>query len=388
MDHPDYTFLESQFQLDPETVFLNHGSFGACPVPVFNTYQDWQRLLEKQPVHFFEHVWDDAIRKARTDLGSLVGCQANDLVFFPNPTTALNAVIRSLKLQPGDEILTTDHEYGALNRTWKFYCERSGAKYINRKIPVPLSTKQEFEDHFLAGITPRTKIIFISQITSLTGLILPIDKICRIAREHGILTIIDGAHVPGHINLNISELDPDVYSGACHKWLCAPKGSSFLYVKNNLKDTIDPLVVSWGWESEKPGESQFLDYHQWQGTRDMSAFLTVPAAIQFQKENNWPDVRLRCHLLTLQTRNKINALTGLDSICPDSPEWIGQMASIRFPVKDWQKAKAVLVDSKIEIPVITWNNEIFIRVSVQAYNSEAQLDYLVDCVKTILESGI
>lgn len=244
--------MRDKFLLSPDITFLNHGSFGACPKPVFEKYQFWQKELERQPVQFMAEDVYKHLKTARDSLGKFVGCEGGDLIFVPNPTTGVTTVINSLALNSEDEILSTDHEYGALIRGWEAISKRTDAHFIQREMPLPCITHEEFTEYFLEGITEKTKVIFMSHITSSTALIFPVYEICRRAREIGILSIIDGAHVPGHIPLNISEIDPDVYVGACHKWLCAPKGSSFLYVRKSFQEKMRPLITSWGDEGVDP----------------------------------------------------------------------------------------------------------------------------------------
>ena len=310
--------LKSEFLLDPDIVFLNHGTFGACPKPVFDEYQRWQLELERRPVEFLGRRITAQLAEARAKLAGYVGAAADEVVYFPNPTTAINMVARSLNLKPGDEILTTDHEYGAMDRTWRFVCDKTGARYIHRPIRMPVNSVEGFVEAFWAGITEWTRAIFISHITSPTALIFPVQEICRRAHEAGLLSIVDGAHAPGQIPLNLAELGADLYTGACHKWLCGSKGSAFLYARREVQAWLEPLVVSWGWESETPSGSQFIDYHEWQGTRDVAAFLATPAAIQFQAEHDWNAVRAECHRLASETRRRINDLTGLAPICPNA----------------------------------------------------------------------
>jgi isopenicillin-N epimerase len=377
--------MRDLFLLDPEIIFLNHGSFGACPRPVFEVYQSWQRELERQPVEFLGRRAATLLAEARAALADYVGAAADEVVYFPNPTTAINMAARNIRLQPGDEILTTDHEYGAMDRTWRFICKQTGAKYIRQAIPLPVTTPEAFVEAFWAGVTPRTRIIFISQITSPTALIFPVAEICRRARQvRSALTIVDGAHAPGQVPLNLRDLGCDLYTGACHKWLCAPKGAAFLYARREIQAWLDPLVVSWGYESEAPGNSQFIDYHEWQGTRDLAAFLSVPAAIQFQVGHNWPAVRQRCHALALQTRQRIDALTGLPPICPD--DWLGQFFAARLPVQtDLDSLKQRLYDERrIEAPMIHWNGQKLIRVSFQGYNTQADADALLLALEQLL----
>jgi len=370
--------LKSQFLLDPSVTFLTHGTFGACPKPVFEAYQRWQLEMEREPVEFLGRRAAAVLSEARAKLAEYLGVVADEVVYFPNPTTAINMVARSLDLKPGDEILTTDHEYGAMERTWRFLSNKNGAKYIRRPIPLPVTTPEEFIETFWSGVTERTRVIFISHITSATALIFPIAEICRRAREAGILSIVDGAHAPGHIPLNLTELGADLYTGALHKWLGSPKGSAFLYARREVQAWLKPLVVSWGWESEAPSGSQFIDYHEWQGTRDIAAFLATPAAIQFQAEHQWDTVRAACHALASETRRRINDLTGLAPICPDSSEWFGQMASIRLPAVDIQALQARLyAEYRIEIPLFKWNDQPMLRVSIQGYNTQADVDRLM-----------
>jgi isopenicillin-N epimerase len=208
--------LSSQFLLRPDIIFLNHGSFGARPRAVFQEYQRWQRELERQPVEFLGRRFDELMRTAREPLAAYVHCDADDLVYVPNATIGLNIVARSLKLNAGDEILTTDHEYGALDRTWTFLCERAGARFKRQSIPVPVTTRQEVVEQFWSGVTPQTRVIFLSHIISPTALIFPVQEICRRARRAGILTLVDGAHAVGQLPLDLAALDADFYSSNCH----------------------------------------------------------------------------------------------------------------------------------------------------------------------------
>ena len=373
------TILRDEFLLEDSLIFLNHGSFGACPKPVFEVYQYWQRQLEYQPVRFLGRQATDLLAEARSELANYLNAPQDDLVYTPNPTTAINMIVRSLGLKPGDEILTSDHEYGAMDRTWRFICKKTGAKYVQRPISLPVSTQAELVEYFLAGITPQTKVIFLSHITSPTALIFPVEEICKRAREKNIITIIDGAHAPGQISLDLEAINPDIYTGACHKWLCAPKGSAFLYAHPDIQPRLKPLVVSWGYESENPGPSQFIDYHEWQGTRDLAAFLAVPRAIQFQVDNQWDSVRQRCHELALKAQSQIDALTGLPAISPPSSQWFQQMVSVRLPPEiDPESLKNHLYDKyQIEVLALLWHDQPFMRISFQAYNPETDLDALL-----------
>lgn len=379
--------LRDLFLLDPSVIFLNHGSFGACPRPVFEVYQRWQRELERQPVEFLGRRIGGLMAEARRALAEFVQVEGADLVYFPNPTTAVNMVARGLRLGPGDEVLATDHEYGACDRAWRFLAQRHGFDYCRRPVPLPMTTADAFVEHFWGGVSERTRAIFISHITSATALRFPIEAICRRARAAGILTIIDGAHAPGQIPVDLIALDCDLYAAAAHKWLMAPKGSAFLYARRAAQERLEPLVVSWGWESEAPSGSRFIDYHEWQGTRDMSAFLATPAAIRFQAEHGWDQVRAHCHALLLQARQRLNLLTGLPPLGPDQLAACAQMAAARLPGSvDCQQLKARLYDEfRIEAPIYRWNNQPLLRISVQGYNSQADIDALVEALTALLK---
>ncbi len=373
------------FLLRPDVVFLNHGSFGACPEPVFKVYQSWQLALERQPVEFLGRRFADLMREARESLAAYVGVDADELVYVPNATTGLNIVARSLPLQGGDEVLATDHEYGALDRTWRFLCAKCGARYIRQPVPLPVESGEQVVEAVWSGVTPRTRVLFISHITSPTAIILPVAELVGRAREAGLITIVDGAHTPGQIPLDLKALGADFYSGNCHKWMCAPKGAAFLYARRDMQRWVEPLVVSWGWESEKPGPSRFIDEQEWQGTRDIAAYLSVPAAIQFMAEHDWLHVQRECHELVRYARERIGELTGLPPITPDSPEWFAQMAALPIPQCDLDALKRRLYDEfRIEIPTVEWNGRHFIRISIQGYNTRADVDALVEALKILL----
>ena len=373
--------MKDLYLLNPEITFLNHGSFGACPKPVFEEYQRWQHKLEQQPVEFMARDIYDYLKEARDSLGKFVGCSGDDLVYVNNPTTAVNTIIRSLDFGPGDEILTTDQEYGALIRTWNQYADKRGFKLVEHVTQFPMTTHEDFVNKFWSDVNEKTKVIFISQITSATGVILPAEEICRRAKAEGIMTIIDGAHVPAHIPLSISEMDPDVYVGACHKWLSAPKGSSFMYVKNSLQENVNPLIISWGSEVD-PSPSPFIYENQYQGTWDPSAFLTVPSAIQFQIDNDWESVKKRCRNLTQETRDRVYDIIKTEPICPNNDEWLGQMSSIIINIENGLEFKWMLLDKyKIEMPIYQWKDKILFRISFNAYNDEKDADRLIEVLE-------
>lgn len=377
--------MKSQFHLDPNITFLNHGSFGACPKPVFEEYQRLQLELENEPVYFIQKKQAEYLKIAKVSLAKYMGCQANDFFFTPNPTFAVNTIMRSLDLKEGDEILSTNHEYGAMDRTWNFYCKKSGAKYIRQNISLPVVSKEQILEEFWSGYTSKTKIVFLNQISSATALIFPVKEICDKARELGLITIIDGAHVLGQMDLNISELNPDFYTGTLHKWMLAPKGSSFLYVKKEFQEMLDPLVVGWGYESVSPGESQFLDYQEFQGTRDISAFLCTPIVIDFLEENNWKTKAKECRSIVLNNYQRFCDLLNTKPICPITEDFLVQMASIPVKTSNPAALKELLFNKyKIEIPVMPLNGNYFIRYSINAYNSQKDLDILYEALQDII----
>lgn len=378
--------LRQKFLLDPSITFLNHGSFGACPMEVFERYQGWQKQLEKQPVLFLGREIKELMQAARDTLGDYFGVQGDDLVYFTNPTTALNMVVRGLALETGAEILATSHEYGALNRTWDYYANLFGANYIQRPFTLPVDDPAAWVEEFWEGVTPQTKVIFISHITSPTALTLPVEAICRRASAAGILTIVDGAHAPGQLDLNLERIGADIYAGALHKWFCAPKGAAFIYIHRQLQDNFDPLVVSWGYESEEPTGSRFVDYHEWQGTRDMSAFLSVPAAIEFQKQNNWPALCQRAHQLATRAREKLLELDGFKPLSKpfsgkNAYRWFAQMFAVQLPDCPTEVIQERLYNHyRIEVPVYRWQGIPLIRISIQAYNTSEDIDHLVEAL--------
>lgn len=377
------------FLLDPEVVFLNHGSFGATPRVVFEEYQRLQLAMERNPVEWLGRRADELMADARADVARYVGARPDDLVFFPNPTTAVNMVAKSLRLAPGDQIVTTDHEYGAMDRTWRKLTAAADAEYVRVPIPVPVSSAADFVDRVWAAVTPRTRVLFLSHLTSATALIFPVHELCRRARAAGILAIVDGAHVPAHIPLDLATLDCDIYTGALHKWMCAPKGCSFLWARPDVQPVLQPLVVSWGWESDHPSGSEFIDHHEWQGTRDLAPFLAARAAVRFVTEHDWATVQADGHRRTLATRARVDELTGLPSLSPEpgiDHEWIGQLASIRLPDDtDVVALKARLFDEfRIEVPVHRWNDLPLLRVSFTAHTTDADGDALVAALRTLL----
>lgn len=384
--------LALQFLLREDVVFLNHGSFGACPRPVFETYQRWQLELERQPVEFLGRNLTETMRVPRIALSAELGCSPEDLVGLTNATTGLNIVAQSLDLKPGDQILTTDHEYSALEKTWAYVARRTGAEIVVVKIPMPLMTEAQFTDTIIAGMTERTKVLFLSHITSPTALLFPIERSIAEARKRGIWSVIDGAHTPGHIKLDLDAIGADFYSGNCHKWLMTPKGSAFLHARPEMQNLLNPLVISHGWtsDSKEPGakgafgNSPFIDGIEMQGTRDPAPWLAVPAALEFRQENDWTSVAAHCQQLAQDTARRLGELTGLAPL--SAPEFCApQMVAMPIPECDTVAVKDALLDKyNIEIPVFKWQDTCIARLSVQGYNSRPQMDLLITALTDLL----
>jgi isopenicillin-N epimerase len=378
--------MRDLFLLNPEIIFLNHGSFGATPKPVFDCYQQWQLELERQPVEFIGRRAKNLLESARIELAKYFHTVPENLVYMTNVTVALNAVIRSLHLKPGDEVLATDMEYGALDRTWNFMVKQQGFKYIHQSMELPLTTPQKYVDDFWKGVTPQTRVIFISHISSPTSVIAPVREICRRAHQAGILTIIDGAHTAGQIEVNLEDIGADFYGGNLHKWLCAPKGSGYLYAAAKVQQLLEPLIVSFGYEPEIPGPSHLVDYYEYIGTRDLAPFLAVPSAIQFQEQHHWDIVRQETHALANECLARLTALTGLTGFYSPESSWFAQMVTIPLPGgTDVESLKTRLYEEyHIEVPMVTWQNKPFIRVSFQAYNTHQDVDALIGALKSLL----
>ena len=376
--------LRNQFLLRSDITYLNFGSFGACPRPVFEQYQRFQLELEQEPVQFIVETGPQYLNTSRKALASYVNADSDDLVYVVNPSHAVNIVAKSLALQPGDEILTTSLEYGACDRTWEFYCGKSGAHYVKQPIQLPLVSHEEFVDQFFKGVTSKTKLVFLSHITSSTALRFPVELVVKEAQKRGLLTFVDGAHAPGQLPLDLKTLGADFYTGACHKWMMTPKGSSFLYAKRERQALLDPLVVSWGYKSDHPSHSAFLDYHQTQGTRDFSAFLCIPAALEFMQKFNWDQVSVACRALVLENAPRFYDLLGASPLAPLNDQFILQLCSFKLPTHDAERIKSILFKQyHIEVPVMRHGSDVYLRYSIQAFNSQEDLDKLYEAMKAI-----
>jgi isopenicillin-N epimerase len=380
MNHPkDFKPL---FQLNPEVTFLNFGSFGACPKPIFDKYQSFQREMEYEPVQFILNKGVKYLEQSRIELGKYLGCNSKDVVFIPNPTYSVNLVVRALDLQPGDEILTTDIEYGGCEKTLEFICKKTGAKLVKVPTILPISSREEFVNQFISYFSNKTKLVFISHITSTTAIRLPVEEIVIKAKEVGIFTFVDGAHACGQIPLNIEELDVDFYTGACHKWMMTPKGSSFFYARKSVQSWLDPLIVSWGYNALFPSDSQFLDYHQFNGTKDYTPYLCIPESIRFMEEYKWWDVSADCRQLIKDNMHDYFQLLGATPHAPLDDFWILQMLAAEIVTDQPEKLYRKIYDEyKIEMPVMRHGDKVFLRFSINVFNDQADIDKLFDMIK-------
>jgi isopenicillin-N epimerase len=362
--------LRREFLLDPEIAFLNHGSFGACPRVVFESYRAWQRELEHEPVDFLARRLPDLLDAARSTLASYLGCAARDLAFVQNATTGVNLAARSLALGPDDEVLSTDLEYGACDLAWEWACRRAGAHYVRAPIPLPLSDPSEVVGALFARTNERTRAVYVSHVTSTTGLVLPVEEIVACARALGLATVVDGAHAPAQVPLDLAALGADYYAGNAHKWLAAPKGAGFLHVQPEHQDRLDAAIVSWGYTE---GNS-FSERIEKQGTRDPAAGLAVPDAIHFQAERDWDAVRDRSRRLTRSARRELCELAGTEPLAPES--MLAQMAAVRLPGPAPDLSGRLFARHRVEIPVGGDEDDV-LRLSVAAYTTRAEIDRLL-----------
>jgi isopenicillin-N epimerase len=382
---------EKYWQLDPDLKFLNHGSFGACPIPILEYQQQIRSQMETQPVRFFNRELEPLLDSARIKLGNFLGANPEDLAFIPNATTGVNTILRSLSFNSGDEILITNHEYNACRNAVEFVAQRTGAKVKVAQIPFPLQSVAQVVDAIVNHVSKATKLVLIDHVTSPTALVLPLNAIVRELNRQGIDTLVDGAHAPGFISLNLQEIGATFYTGNCHKWLFSPKGAAFLYVKPQKQSQIRPLSISHGANSLRTDRKSFRLEFDWMGTDDPTAYLCVPKAIDWVESllaNGWQELRLKNRNLVLEARKIIANKLELDLPCPD--EMIGSMASIplnTIVTEDNLSAELLqaelLTQFKIEIPIIPFPqiNDKIMRISAQIYNNLDEYIYLADVIK-------
>ena len=389
--------------LDPRVDFLNHGSYGATPRPVMEAQQAWREHLEREPVRFMVEQLESALDAARAALGEFVGAEPDDLAFVTNATTGVNTVLRSLLLEPGDELLTTNHEYNAVRNTLDFVADQSGARVVVATVPFPIESPDQVVTAVLEAVTPRTRLAVIDHVTSATALVLPVAELVGGLAEHGVDTLVDGAHAPGMVELDIAGLGAAYYTGNLHKWVCAPKGAAFLWVRPDRQDRIRPLVISHGASSPRHDRSRFRLEFDWVGTSDPSAWLAVPAAIDFGAsllDGGWPALRTRNHELVLQARDLMAASLGVTPPAPD--DMVGSMASLLVgwapsPGTDddvelyGSRIHGALLAAGFQAMLAPWPQrpqgqrwQRLLRLSAAAYNDLAQYQRLATTLPEIL----
>lgn len=387
--------------LDPEVVFLNHGAFGACPRRVLECQSEWRIRMERQPLHFLARDLESQLDLAREFLAQFVGADPEDLVFVPNATTGVNTVLRSLDFKPGDELVVTNQEYNASRNALNFIAEHSGAQVVVAKLPFPFRDAGELIGPVLECITPRTRLVMLDHVTSQTGIILPIAGLVSELNQRGVDVLVDGAHAPGMVPLNLNQLGAAYFTGNCHKWLCAPKGAALLHVRRDRQKQIRPLTISHGANSARKDRSRFLLEFGWPGTWDASAALSVPEAIRFIGSwlpGGWPEVMARNRALALAARKTICEVLQVAVPCPE--EFLGSLASVplpdappdawpRLPFNEYPLQTALWVKHRIEAPVMPWPAppHRLLRISAQLYNSLPQYEQLAGALAQELAAG-
>ena len=387
--------------LDPQIAFLNHGSFGATPLPVLEAQRALRARMEAEPVRFFIRELGQLLDDARAALGAFIGAAAEDVAFVPNATTGANAVLRSLALAAGDEILTTDHAYGACRNAADFVAERAGARVVVAAVPFPLASPDEVIEAVLAHVGPRTRLALLDHVTSPTALVMPIARLVAALAERGVETLVDGAHAPGMVDLDVRAIGAAYYTGNCHKWLCAPKGAGFLYVRRDRQATVRPTVISHGATSARSDRSRFLVEFDWTGTHDPSPYLCVPAAIRVlgaALAGGWPALRARNRALAIEARNVLCRALGVASPAPDS--MLGSMATVPLPDSPVRSSSlpspfdplqdALFERFAIEVPVFPWPGppRRVVRISCQLYNTIEQYERLAAALVELSGSGV
>ena len=393
----DAVDLSRHWCLDPGIRFLNHGSFGACPIPVLEHQRNLRDRMEAQPVQFLARELDPLLDAARAELAAFVGADPEDLAWVANATTGVNSVLQSLVLSRGDELLVTDHEYNACRNALDVVAERAGATVVVAPVPFPLSSADQVVEAVLAGVTGRTRIALLDHVTSQTGLVLPMEQLVRELDRRGVDTLVDGAHAPGMLELDLDGLGAAYFTGNCHKWLCAPKGAAFLHVRRDRRERVRPLVISHGANSPRRDRSRFHLEFDWVGTADPTAVLCVPAAIRFMGSllpGGWTELRRSNRRLALHARDELCRALGAAPPCPD--EMIGSMAALPLPPgPDEAPDSALYTDPLqaqllerwgIEAPVIPWPAPParLIRISAQVYNRFEQYQLLAGALKALL----
>lgn len=372
-----------QWSLAPGVTYLNNGSFGPTPREVSQARRQWLDRLEANPQDLYTRQLGPALAECRDRLGSLFGTNAENLVLVENATVAMNIVAASARLRPGEEVLANDHEYGAVLRLWERTCRRAGAKLIVQPLSVPIASADEVVDRLFSAASDRTRLVVFSHVTSPTAVVLPVAALCERAKSLGIDTCIDGPHALAMRSVDLDRLGCDYYTASCHKWLCAPLGSGFLYVHPRRQSFIEPALVSWGRTMEGDTAS-WRDEFNWVGTRDPSPFLAIPAAIDFLNRVGMDAFRVRTHALAAYAREALSQTLGAQPLVPDSPEWYGSMISLRIADGDAAALQKNLWERyRIEVPLFAWQDQCLLRPSCHLYTSRADLDLLVRAMNEI-----
>ncbi|MCU0534495.1 MAG: aminotransferase class V-fold PLP-dependent enzyme [Hydrococcus sp. Prado102] len=381
--------LKPIWLLDKNIHFLNHGSFGATPIVILNYQQLLRERIENEPVRFLARELEGLLDKARSQLADFLIIDADDLAFIPNATVGINTVLRSLNFEPDDEILITNHTYNACRNTAEFIAQRSQAKIIVASVPFPLDSPQQIIEAILKKVSSKTKLALLDHVTSPTALIFPIEALIRELTHRGVDTLVDGAHAPGFVSLDLRSLGATYYSANCHKWLCSPKGAAFLYVRKDKQANIRPLTISHGANSPRRERSRFRLEFDWMGTVDPTPYLCVPEAIRFMGsllDGGWSALQMRNRELALAARHILGDTLGVAIPCPD--ETVGSMASIPLGKVSlsWDVLQAKLMDEfKIEVPIVPWiDGSCLVRISAQFYNRLEQYQYLAEALKQII----
>lgn len=381
--------LRAFWRLRADTIYLNHGSFGPPPEPVRINQARWKQELDAQPMDFFVRAYEPSYLTARTALATWLTAQPEDLVFVENATAAMNIVAANFPLAPDDEVLLTDHEYGAVVRIWERACRQAGAQPPRTvTLPRPFREPAEVVDAIVREVTPRTKAVVVSHVTSPTAVILPVEAITARFKAANVAVIVDGPHAPAQVDLDLTALGCDFYCASCHKWLSAPFGSGFLFVDPRWQTRMTPPQLSWGrLLPAKP--ATWADEFIWSGTRDPSAYLAVPSAIEFLESIGRLAFRRRTHALARYARQRITALTGLEPLVPDDPAWYGTMAHCSLPMgAPDELQRALWQEYGIEVPIVHWGGSRFVRVSCHLYNHRDEIDRLVAGLDRLLARGL
>ncbi len=384
--------MRDRWTLDPSIVFLNHGSFGACPRVVMEAQSALRARIEREPVRFFVHDAEDLTNAARERVAAFVGARPEDLGFVRNATAGVNAVLRSLRFEPGDELLLTDHGYNACANAARFVAERAGAEVVTARVPFPVSSEDEIVEAIVTAASPRTRLALIDHVTSPTGLVFPIQRIVEALAARGVDTMVDGAHAPGMLDLDVAAIGAAYYTANFHKWTCAPKGAAMLWVREDKQAGIHPAVISHGRNSLRE-RSRFLEMLDWQGTDDPSSYLCVPTAIDAiagMVDGGWPEVRRRNRALVLEARALLADALG---VAPPAPEsMIGALAALPLPDGAPERPpgalygdplhRTLLDEHHVEVPVFPWPAppRRLIRVSAYLYNTIEDYQRLADAL--------